>query len=89
MAIRRRRTTEPSMETEEIKESLDKVEIDSRVESTIEVATESEPTPPPAPPKVEKTNKIFLGEEEKRLMKKFTQHIVKKLKLSGTRSYKV
>lgn len=81
MAIRRRRTTKPPMETEQIKETLDQVEVHSKVDTITE-----QPTPSV---EVEKTNKVFLGEEDKKLMKKFTQHIVNKLKLSGTRSYKV
>lgn len=45
-----------------------------------------EPTssPTPAP-----TGKIFLGEEEKRLLKKFNKHIVNKLGLGGNRSVKM
>ena len=39
----------------------------------------------PPPP----TGKIFLGEQEKRLLKKFNDHIVKKLGLESNRSYKV
>jgi hypothetical protein len=35
------------------------------------------------------TGKIFLGEEDKRLLKKFNSHIVKKLGLASNRSYKV
>ena len=43
-------------------------------------------TPPPQP---EPTGKIFLGEEDKRLLKKFNQHIVNKLGLGGNRSVKM
>lgn len=39
---------------------------------------------PPRP-----TGKIFVGEEDKRLLKKFNSHIVKKLGVSGNRSYKI
>jgi hypothetical protein len=37
----------------------------------------------------EPTGKIFLGEEDKRLLKKFNQHIVNKLGLGGNRSVKL
>lgn len=43
-------------------------------------------------PTVEKSlpqNVIFLGEEDRRLLKKFNSHIVKKLGLQRTRSVKV
>jgi len=45
----------------------------------------AEESPQPAVP----TGKIFLGEEDKRLLKKFNKHIVNKLGLSGNRSFKV
>jgi hypothetical protein len=35
------------------------------------------------------TGKIFLGEEDKRLLKKFNKHIVNKLGLGGNRSFKM
>jgi hypothetical protein len=35
------------------------------------------------------TGKIFLGEEDKRLLKKFNRHIVNKLGLGGNRSFKI
>lgn len=43
---------------------------------------ESSPTPPP-------TGKIFLGEEDRRLLQKLNKHLVNKLGLSGSRSRKV
>jgi hypothetical protein len=42
------------------------------------------PSPDPAP-----TGVIFLGEEDKRLLKKFNQHIINKLGLGGNRSIKL
>lgn len=39
----------------------------------------------PPPP----TGKIFLGEEDKRLLKKLNRHLVNKLGLGGSRSFKV
>jgi hypothetical protein len=42
------------------------------------------PQEPPAP-----TGKIFLGEEDKRLLKRFNKHIVNKLGLGGNRSFKI
>ena len=44
--------------------------------------TESPLTPPP-------TGKVFLGEEDKRLLQKLNRHLVNKLGLSGSRSHKV
>jgi hypothetical protein len=44
---------------------------------------------PLTPPQPEPTGKIFLGEEDKRLLKKFNQHIVNKLGLGGNRSVKM
>jgi hypothetical protein len=35
------------------------------------------------------TGKIFLGEEDKRLLKKLNKHLVNKLGLGGSRSFKV
>jgi len=35
------------------------------------------------------TGKVFIGEEDKRLFKKFNQHIIKKLGISGNRSFKI
>jgi len=40
------------------------------------------------PPR-EKSGKVFLGDEDRRLLKKFNQHIVKKLGLSSSRSIKL
>jgi hypothetical protein len=42
-----------------------------------------------AAPLPEPTGKIFLGEEDKRLLKKFNQHIVNKLGLGSNRSVKM
>ena len=47
----------------------------------------------PAPPEdvsdAPSGDKVFLGEEDKRLLRKFNRHIVNKLGLSGNRSFKV
>ncbi len=50
----------------------------------LETNVSEESSQPPAP-----TGKIFLGEEDKRLLKKFNGHIVNKLGLGGNRSFKV
>lgn len=42
------------------------------------------PSEPPVP-----TGKIFLGEEDKRLLKKLNKHLVNKLGLGGNRSVKL
>ena len=64
-------------------------------EVDVEVQT-PEPEPEPIidkvvaeePPAVEATN-IFLGEEDRRLLRKFNKHIVNKLGLTATRSFRV
>jgi hypothetical protein len=57
---------------------------DTGINAKIEQVTAEEPSQPLAP-----TGKIFLGEEDKRLLKKFNTHIVNKLGLGGNRSFKV
>lgn len=42
-----------------------------------------------AKPSVEPTGKFFVGEEDKRLMKKYNKYIVNKLGLSKSRSHKI
>jgi len=44
-----------------------------------------QPEPEPSPP----TGKIFLGEEDRRLLKKLSAHLTKKLDLGGNRSVKM
>lgn len=44
---------------------------------------------PGEPAQPEPTGKVFLGEEDKRLLKKFNEHIVNKLGLGGNRSIKL
>jgi hypothetical protein len=71
---------------EEVEENIRKViEIDKMLEETLE-KLEALPSisQPPAP-----TGKVFIGEEDKRLFKKFNQHIIKKLGISGNRSFKL
>lgn len=53
-------------------------------EAEIEQVVAEESSQPVVP-----TGKIFLGEEDKRLLKKFNKHIVNKLGLGGNRSFKV
>lgn len=70
---------------------IDQVEFTSEIEEE-----EEEEVPPtletlpelPSPPK-QKTGKIFLSEEDKRLLKRFNNHIIKKLNLQGSRSVKI
>ena len=45
------------------------------------------PTEPPLTPPP--TGKVFLGEEDKRLLQKLNRHLVNKLGLSASRSMKV
>ena len=70
---------EPQVETEEEEEEeLVEELIEELVEEPIEELV-----------KVPKTSSIFLGEEDRRLLKKFNSHIIKKLGLTSTRSFKV
>lgn len=71
---------------EEIEENIKKViEIDKMLEETLEKLETLPSTSEPSTP----TGKIFIGEEDKRLFKKFNQHIIKKLGLSENRSFKL
>jgi hypothetical protein len=79
MTTSKRRTSALKLtETEnELVESAE-LEPETPAEETIEP---SDPLPP--------TGKIFLGEEDKRILKKFNKHIVNKLGLGGNRSFKI
>lgn len=71
---------------EEVEENIKKViEIDKMLEETLEKLEALPSVSQPPPP----TGKIFIGEEDKRLFKKFNQHIIKKLGISGNRSFKL
>lgn len=71
---------------EEVEENIKKViEIDKMLEETLEKLE----TLPSVPEPITPTGKIFIGEEDKRLLKKFNQHIIKKLGISGNRSFKL
>lgn len=54
----------------------------SRVKSTPETNNQSSPSP-------SQTGKIFLSEEDKRLLRKLNKHLVNKLGLGGNRSVKM
>jgi len=72
---------------EEVEENIKKViEIDKMIEETLEkldsFQNDSQSLPPP-------TGKVFISEEDKRLFKRFNQHIIKKLGITGNRSFKL
>ena len=71
---------------EEVEENIKKViEIDKMIEETLEkLDALPNVSRPPAP-----TGKVFIGEEDKRLFKRFNQHIIKKLGITGNRSFKI
>ena len=71
---------------EEVEENIKKViEIDKMIEETLEkLDALPNVSQPPAP-----TGKVFIGEEDKRLFKRFNQHIIKKLGITGNRSFKL
>lgn len=75
-----RRRTSASKPTEPENKLLETAEPEAEISAEEAV----EPSEPPAP-----TGKIFLGEEDKRLLKKFNKHIVNKLGLGGNRSFKI
>jgi hypothetical protein len=71
---------------EEVEENIKKViEIDKMIEKTLE-KLDALPNVPQSPAP---TGKIFIGEEDKRLFKRFNQHIIKKLGITGNRSFKI
>lgn len=79
----RRKPTAPAIETPEDKEEP-VTTTDEIISEQVEQSAPEEPSVPPVP-----TGKIFLSEEDKRLLKKFNKHIVNKLGLGGNRSFKV
>jgi hypothetical protein len=71
---------------EEVEENIKKViEIDKMIEETLEKLDALPNIPQPPTP----TGKVFIGEEDKRLFKRFNQHIIKKLGITGNRSFKL
>lgn len=81
---RRRKPMEENTEME----ILETLEETTSEEEVVELQLQ-EPEPEPTIEKSLPQNVIFLGEEDKRLLKKFNSHIVKKLGLQRTRSVKV
>jgi hypothetical protein len=75
--------TEDVLEMEEEKEEVEVTTAEAPV-----VPQEVETTPP-TPAQPAPTGKIFIGEEDRRLLKKFNSHIVKKLGMSGNRSHRI
>lgn len=63
---------------EEITEALERTE--SLIEDVDKVVEEQ---------KDPKSTKVFLGDEDRRLLKKFNRHIVNKLGIAGNRSFKI
>lgn len=71
---------------EEVEENIKRViEIDQMIEKTLE-KLDALPAIPQSPPP---TGKIFISEEDKRLFKKFNQHIINKLGIAKNRSFKL
>lgn len=83
MTTQRKKPSAPAAKPSEDKEDLTHTP-EEIISEQMEEAVEEEPSAPPAP-----TGKIFLGEEDKRLLKKFNKHLVNKLGLGGNRSFKV
>lgn len=78
---------EENKEDEVVVDEIDQVEFTSEIEEEVPPTLETLPELPP-PPK-QKTGKIFLSEEDKRLLKRFNNHIIKKLNLHSSRSVKI
>jgi hypothetical protein len=87
----RKTKAELEKEREEVYEPVLVVEVEPQpVEPPAELPTEPVtelPAEPPAP--LPEVTGIFLGEEDRRLLKKFNKHIVNKLGLTTTRSFRV
>lgn len=66
--------------TQEVEEQVTEEILEEVVAHEPEPEPELDPTP---------TGQVFLGEEDKRLLRKVNNHIVNKLGLGGTRSFKV
>lgn len=78
---------EKEKEREEAYEPVSVVEVEPQpAEPPAELPTEPVTEPPAPAPEV---TGIFLGEEDRRLLKKFNKHIVNKLGLTTTRSFRV
>lgn len=75
---------QPVPETEEEKTVEEVVE---EVLQTSDPDPEPQPVPPPAP--IEPTGVIFMGDEDRKLIKKYNKYIVKKLNIGGNRSFRV
>ena len=73
-----RRPRRPSRQEEPVQAPVDSVEDTYEKEGQIS----SQPPPPPS-------GKVFLGEEDRRLLKRFDQYVVKKLGISANRSFKI
>jgi hypothetical protein len=53
------------------------------------VAAEPTPEPPKEEAPREKSGKVFLNDEDRRLLKRYNRHIINKLGLNSTRSVKL
>lgn len=77
----------------EVEENIKRaIQIDQMIEETLEKlesVSEAQDTPVSLIPKPGPTGKIFMGEEDKRLLKKFNKYIVKKLGINPNRSFKI
>jgi len=88
---RKKKEEEEVMETIEPDATGTDVEIPVALEFVAqkEVIEEVQEIAPPEERPRTKTGKVFLTEEDKKLFKKFNQHIVKKLGLTANRSVKI
>ena len=75
---------ETSLEVDKVEEPVLEIPEDLTVASTVPVAEIQEPSEAP-----KATGKVFIGEEDRRLLKKFNGYIVKKLGVGGNRSFKI
>ncbi len=75
---------ETPLEVDHVEEPTVEIPEDLIVASTVPTAEIREPDEAPRP-----TGKVFIGEEDRRLLKKFNGYIVKKLGVGGNRSFKI
>jgi hypothetical protein len=75
---------ETSLEIDKVEEPVVEIPENLTIASTVPVEEVQEPSETPGP-----TGKIFIGEEDRRLLKKFNGYIVKKLGVGGNRSFKI
>jgi hypothetical protein len=89
MTYSRRKKTMTSSKTTQGENSAPEQEEKISIDIPEDLVVKSEVEEPEVQTQPTPTGKIFLGEEDKRLLKKFNNHLVKKLGVGGNRSFKL